>query len=157
MFYTFGALHWRAEGISTTTVGMLWAVGVLAEVALFAYSGIVVARIGPALLIVAGAAAAVVRWGVMALDPPLVILFPLQLLHALTYAASHLGAMHFIARAVPESAAGTAQAFYATIAAGLMMGGATLASGSLYARFGGGPISPWRPSPGSASRRAWWS
>ena len=138
MFYTFGALHWRAQGISTAMVGTLWSVGVLAEVALFAYSGAVVRRVGAVALIVAGCAAAIVRWSVMSLDPPLWLLFPVQLLHALSYGASHLGAIHFISRAVPESAAGTAQALYATVAAGLMMGGATLLSGFLFASFHGG-------------------
>jgi PPP family 3-phenylpropionic acid transporter len=72
----------------------------------------------------------------MSLSPPLLVLIPLQTLHTLTYGASHLGAMHFISRAVPESAQGTAQALYATVASGLLMGGATLASGKLYAHVG---------------------
>ena len=73
----------------------------------------------------------------MAFELPLAALAPLQVLHAATYGASHLGAIHFIARAVPTEAAGTAQALYATVAAGVMMGAATMASGSLYAVFGG--------------------
>ena len=81
--------------------------------------------------------AAVVRWALMSLSPPLALLVPLQTLHTLTYGASHLGAMHFISRAVPVSAQGTAQALYATVASGLLMGGATLVSGWLYARVGG--------------------
>jgi PPP family 3-phenylpropionic acid transporter len=141
MFYTFGALHWRSQGISTAWVGALWAVGVLAEVALFAYSRAVLTRVGPAALITAGSAAAILRWGAMSLDPPLWLLFPIQVLHSLTYAATHLGAIHFISRAVPEAASGTAQSLYATVAAGLLMGAATLLSGSLYAAFGGSAYS----------------
>jgi PPP family 3-phenylpropionic acid transporter len=137
MFYAFGSLHWRGQGISTALVGTLWAVGILAEVLLFAYSGAVARRVGPALLIAAGGAGAILRWGTMSLDPPLWLLFPLQALHSLTYGASHLGAIHFISRAVPDSAGGTAQALYLTVAAGLMMGGATLLSGPLYAALGG--------------------
>jgi PPP family 3-phenylpropionic acid transporter len=110
---------------------------VLAEVLLFAYSRAVVARVGAAALITAGSAAAILRWGAMSLDPPLWLLFPIQLLHALTYGATHVGAIHFISRAVPEAASGTGQALYATVAAGLLMGAATLLSGSLYAAFGG--------------------
>lgn len=136
-FYTFGALHWRSQGLSTAWVGGLWAIAVLAEVALFAYSGAVLKRWGPVELMAAGAAAAVVRWGLMSCDPPLWALVGLQLLHALTYGASHLGAIHFISRAVPEGAAGTAQALYATFAAGVFMGAVTLASGPLYAAHGG--------------------
>jgi PPP family 3-phenylpropionic acid transporter len=137
MFYTFGALHWASQGISTTWVGALWAVAVLAEVLLFAYSAAVLRIASPTKLLLAGAAAAVVRWGVMSFDPPLALLFPLQLLHALTYGATHLAAIHFIHRAVPQSAAGTGQALYATVAAGFMMGAATLACGPLYAAISG--------------------
>jgi PPP family 3-phenylpropionic acid transporter len=137
MFYTFGSLHWLSQGHSTALVGTLWALGVLAEVLVFAYSGAVVHRFGPTALIAAGAAGAIVRWGLMSLDPPVWLLVPLQLLHALTYGASHLGAVHFISRAVPEAAGGTAQALYLTVAAGMIMGGATFVSGSLYDGYGG--------------------
>jgi PPP family 3-phenylpropionic acid transporter len=136
-FYTFGALHWQAQGLSAAWVGTLWAIGVSAEVVLFALSAPVVRRFGPAQLIVAGAGASVVRWGVMAFDPPLGILIPLQLLHALTYGAAHLGAILFITRAVPHKGMGSAQAFYATIAAGLALGIVGLISGALFAQIGG--------------------
>jgi PPP family 3-phenylpropionic acid transporter len=136
-FYTFGALHWQAQGLSAAWVGTLWAIGVLAEVVLFAFSAPVVRRFGPAQLIVAGAGASVVRWGVMAFDPPLAVLVPLQLLHALTYGAAHLGAILFISRAVPHLGMGSAQAFYATIAAGLMLGIVGLISGALFNSLGG--------------------
>lgn len=138
MFYTFGALHWETQGISATWTGALWAVAVSAEVLLFAYSAAALRLLGgPARLLLLGAAAAVIRWLAMSADPPLAVLFPLQLLHAFTYGATHLAAIHFIHRAVPPAAAGTAQSLYATIAAGLMMGAATLACGPLYAAIGG--------------------
>ena len=136
-FYTFGALHWQAQGLSAAWVGTLWAIGVVAEVVLFALSAPVVRRFGPAKLIVAGATASVLRWGVMTFDPPLAVLIPLQLLHALTYGAAHLGAILFITRAVPHKGMGSAQAFYATIAAGLALGIVGLISQLLSARVGG--------------------
>jgi PPP family 3-phenylpropionic acid transporter len=137
-FYTFGALNWQAQGISSSWVGGLWSIGVLAEVAVFAYSGMLIAYIPPARLLTFGAAAAVLRWSLMSLAPPLAALVPLQVLHGLTYGAAHVAAIHFIARAVPPATAGTAQALYATMAAGIVMGAATLVSGPLYARLGAG-------------------
>jgi PPP family 3-phenylpropionic acid transporter len=136
MFYAFGALAWQTQGITTAWIGTLWAIAIVGEVALFAYSGRVVRRWGPPVLLVAATAAAVLRWGIMAIEPPLWLLIPLQTLHTLTYGASHLGAMHFISRAVPDGAQGTAQALYATVASGVLMGVATLVAGWLYARFG---------------------
>lgn len=135
-FYTFGALHWQNQGISSAMVGLLWTIGVAAEIALFAYSGWVMQRFWATSLLILGAATAVVRWSVMAWDPPLWLLLPLQVMHGATYGATHLGAIHFISRAIPEDATGTAQAIYATVAAGIGMGVATLIAGSLYAHSG---------------------
>jgi MFS transporter, PPP family, 3-phenylpropionic acid transporter len=136
-FYTFGTLHWRALGLSTAWSGMLWAVSIVAEIALFAYSAAVVRRIGPVQLIVLGAAAAVLRWLIMGLDPALFVLLPLQTLHALTFGATHIGAIHFIGRGVPEAQAGTAQALYASITGGIATGGITLMVGPVYAACAG--------------------
>jgi MFS transporter, PPP family, 3-phenylpropionic acid transporter len=136
-FYTFGTLHWRALGLSTAWSGMLWAVSIVAEVALFAYSAAVVRRIGPVQLIVLGAGAAVLRWLIMGLDPALFLLLALQILHALTFGATHLGAIHFIGRVVPEAQAGTAQALYASITGGIATGGVTLMAGPVYAAYAG--------------------
>jgi len=136
-FYTFGALHWQSQGLSAVWVGTLWAIGVTAEVILFAFSAPVVRRFSPAALIAAGGAASVLRWTLMAFNPPLALLVPLQVLHALTYGAAHLGAILFITRAVPHKGMGSAQAFYAVMAAGVILGLVGLASGALYTRLGG--------------------
>ncbi len=78
-FYTFGALYWQAQGLPAAWIGALWAIGVFAEVVLFAFSATIARRVGPVQLIVAGAAASVLRWSAMSLDPPLYLLIPLQL------------------------------------------------------------------------------
>lgn len=136
-FYTFGAVEWESQGLSGTWIGALWAIGVTAEVILFAYSGPLGRRFGAIGMIITGAAAAVLRWTAMAFDPPLALLVPLQGLHALTFGATHVGAMLFVARAVPHKGTGGAQAFYAVVAAGLGVGAVGLASGPLYAAYGG--------------------
>lgn len=137
VFYGFGVLHWREAGISGGWIGTLWAIGVITEIALFWWSARVLAHVTPAGLLVAGAAAAVLRWTVMGFDPPLLLLLPLQVLHGLTYGASHLGAMHVIQRMMPEGQAGTAQALYSTMTAGIGMGAAMLLAGFTYSRFAG--------------------
>lgn len=137
VFYIFGTLHWGAQGLSAGWSGALWAIAVMAEIGLFAFSAVVVRRFGAAELIVTGGAAAVVRWLAMGFDPPLAWLVPLQMLHGLTYGAAHVGAMHFLGRVVPERQTGTAQALYASVTGGIAMGGAMLAAGPLYAAYGG--------------------
>ena len=137
VFYTFGSLHWRAQEISSTWIGALWAIGVLAEVMLFWVSGAAVAFAGARGLLVAGGAAALVRWALMALDPPLWALVPLQVLHGATFGAAHLAAMHLIAELVDERRVGTAQSLYATVTAGLGVGVATTLAGPLFGAYGG--------------------
>ncbi len=137
LFYTFGVLLWRKQGLSTLTISSLWAVGVIAEIVLFAFSGAVVRAIGAAGLLLAGALAAIVRWTFMAFDPALPALVALQALHGLTFGATHLGAVHFIAANVPVAQAGTAQALHSSVTAGIAMGLATLLASRLYPELGG--------------------
>lgn len=136
-FYTFGALHLGAQGVSGTAFGTLWAVSIVAEMALFAWSAPYVARVGPTALLALGGGAAILRWATMSLDPSYGVVLGLQALHALTYGATHLGAIHFIARAVPGRGAGTAQALYSAIGNGLMTALATYLAGQVYPRLAG--------------------
>jgi MFS transporter, PPP family, 3-phenylpropionic acid transporter len=137
LYYSFGSLNWRAQGISDGMIGVLWSVGVLAEVALFALSGRLIAFCGTARLLMFAGLAAVLRWGLMASDPPLWATTLLQILHAMTFGAAHVAAIHFLTHAVPEDRAATAQGLYAACVAGLVLGAVTIASGPLYRIFAG--------------------
>lgn len=136
VFYVYGVLHWRSLGLSATWTGVLWAIAVIAEILLFARSGAVLKILSPLGLIALGACAAIVRWIAMAFDPPFAALVALQVLHALTFGATHIGTVHFIAQNIPPERAGTAQALQASVTAGIAMGGATLLAGQLYGPFG---------------------
>jgi MFS transporter, PPP family, 3-phenylpropionic acid transporter len=118
-------------------IGVLWSVGVLAEVALFALSGRLIAFCGTAKPLMFAGLAAVLRWGLMASDPPLWATTLLQILHAMTFGAAHVAAIHFLTHAVPEDRAATAQGLYAACVAGLVLGAVTIASGPLYRIFAG--------------------
>jgi MFS transporter, PPP family, 3-phenylpropionic acid transporter len=135
-YYAFGTLNWKAQGYSADLIGVLWALGVMAEIVLFSFSNRVVAWIGPVRLMAIGAACGIVRWTAIALSPPLWLLMPIQFLHAGTFGAAHLGAMHFIARAVPHNLLATAQSIYAAITIGVFMAAGQFASGYLYADHG---------------------
>lgn len=137
VFYTFGTLHWRASGLSAAWCGGLWAIGIVAEILLFTFSAHVLRAIEPVRLMCVGAAAAVVRWLLMGFDPPLAALIPLQVLHGITYGATHLGAIHFIGRRVGDHEGGTAQALYASVNGGIAMGLAVMVAGHAYAAAGG--------------------
>jgi PPP family 3-phenylpropionic acid transporter len=135
LYYGFSTMQWRAEGLDGTLIGALWGIGVAAEVALFAVSARLPPQLKPAALLIIGSIGAVLRWTAMAFDPPVVLLPWLQLLHAGSFAATHLGLMGFMARAVPRELAATAQGFVATWS-GLVNASATLVSGYVYAAAG---------------------
>lgn len=131
-FYGFSTLVWRGQGVAPETIGVLWAFGVAVEVAFLWSLTPIERRISPEVLILIGAAGGALRWIAMGFAPIGWILWPLQALHALSFAAAHVGAMRLIFREAPENAAAMAQTLYAALSAGLLMGAATLLSGRLY-------------------------
>ena len=137
LYYGFGTLYWRQLGFSDPVIGALWAEGVVAEILLFWYSAPLVRRLGPPGLMALGGVAGIVRWSLIGILPGLGAAAVLQLLHALTFGASHLGAMHFMARAVPPAAGASAQSLYASLSAGFGSGLVMLAAGTLFAAYGG--------------------
>ena len=73
-YYGFAALLWRSQGFSDTTIGLLIAEGIVAEVLLFARGRRLVDWLGPVGLTTCAATAAVVRWTVTAFTPGLPVL-----------------------------------------------------------------------------------
>jgi PPP family 3-phenylpropionic acid transporter len=137
LYYGFGTLYWRSLGFSPFAIGALWAEGVVAEIALFWYSAPLVARIGPLGLMALGGGAGIVRWSLTGLLPGIIPAAGLKSLHALTFGATHFGAMHFLARRVPPGAASSGQSLYSALSAGLGSGLVMLIAGPLYAAYGG--------------------
>ena len=132
----FSSLHWRAAGISETMIGALWAEAVIAEILLFSVSGFLIRRLGPSGLLTLAGVSGVVRWTVLAQTTDIPALLAVQLLHATTFGAVHLAAMHFVARNAPPGLSATAQGLYAS-ASGLAMGLAMLGAGGLFAALQG--------------------
>jgi PPP family 3-phenylpropionic acid transporter len=131
-FYNFTAIVWRDQGIADLVIGLLIAFGVLAEIVLLFMLPRVEKRFEPAMLIAFGAVGGLIRWSCFAASPPLALLWPLQALHALSFAATHIGMMRLIQQETPEEISAFAQTLYAALAAGLFMGLAALAAGALH-------------------------
>jgi PPP family 3-phenylpropionic acid transporter len=131
VYYGFATVDWAAKGFDGAMIGVLWALGVVAEIVLFAFAGRLPPAIGPVTLIMIGAIGGVVRWSTLALDPPVVFLIPLQLLHGASYGATFLGTMLFLARNAPAGGRAAAQGDIAT-AYSLMMAAASTLAGVLY-------------------------
>ncbi len=135
-YYGFSAIHWSRAGMSGDVIGALWSLGVVAEIVLFATAARHFRSIGAAGLIIAGGLASILRWSAMALEPGLAALIGLQVLHALTFGATHLGAIKFISEQVDPRQAGLAQALMSTATSGVAMAGALYAAGKLYEPLG---------------------
>lgn len=136
--YAFGSLHWRSLGFSGEAIGWLWAVAVLAEIAVFLVAGSIAAR-GLAGLrwIALAAVAAALRFGAMSAEPGLTLTFLLQILHGATFGCAHLGSLAALSALAPEARRAAAQG--RLVAAGaLAMGLTTILSGYLYRLFGPG-------------------
>jgi PPP family 3-phenylpropionic acid transporter len=133
----FSGIHWKAAGYSELMVGLLWGGSVVVEIILFAFSGAVVARIGASRLLLLGASTALVRWLILAETVALPGLIVAQAMHGITFGATYLATMHYIAGNAPEGLKATAQGAYASIS-GIIMGLALIASGALYSAFTGG-------------------
>lgn len=139
-YYGFSAIAWKAQGIPENMTGLLWAVSVVLEIAFMWWIEPWRRRagIGPWALLTFGAGAAVVRWTALAFAPPLVWLWPLQTLHALTFAATYLAGVQIVERLSPPDSQTAAQTLSSVLSAGVLIGLATLASGPLYDAFGVG-------------------
>jgi PPP family 3-phenylpropionic acid transporter len=137
-YYGFSAIAWKAQGIDETMTGFLWAASVVVEIAFMWWFEPWRRRhgIGPWAMLMVGGGAAVVRWTALAFLPPLWLLWPLQGLHALTFAATYLAGVQIIESLAPPGAHTAAQTLNSVMAAGLLIGLATLAAGPLYDRFG---------------------
>lgn len=138
--YGFSAILWKAQGISEAVTGQLWAFGVVVEIALmWAFEpwrrkvGI-----GPWSLLVTGSVVAVIRWTAMAFAPPLWLLWPLQALHSLTFAATFLAGVQLVERLAPRDSQTAAQTLGSVLSGGVLIGAATAISGPLYDRYGAG-------------------
>ncbi|PZU73415.1 MAG: MFS transporter [Brevundimonas sp.] len=139
-YYGFSAILWRAQGIESSTTGLLWAFAVVIEIG-FMWAVDPWRRrrgIGPETLLTVAAGAAVLRWTAMAAAPSLWLLWPLQALHALSFAASYLAGVELIERLAPRDSHTAAQTLNSMLSAGVLIGLATLASGPLYDAFGSG-------------------
>jgi len=130
--YAIGTLHWLNMGISESVIGLLWAQGVVAEVVLFAFGLWLMRTMGVRGLLWLAVVGGSIRWIVMALPIDIGWLFVLQMLHAFTFAATHLAMTQFISQKVPDQLTASAQTFYDALAMGAFMGVTMTLAGSFY-------------------------
>jgi PPP family 3-phenylpropionic acid transporter len=134
-YYIFASIAWQQAGFGGLTIAGLWALGVLAEIALFALSPWFTLQ--PSLLVVISALCAVARWVITAQDPPIAVLAVVQLLHGLTFGLTQVGIMGLMVRHVPGHVMARGQGYLAACS-GIVAGLTSILSGLVYAQFGQG-------------------
>jgi PPP family 3-phenylpropionic acid transporter len=111
----FAALIWHQNGVPDYYIGPLLAISAAAEaVMMFAWRRFG-GRVSARNMILASCLACVLRFGVMAFNPPIGLLFLVQMLHAITFGVGYFGIVHFIANWTDESNAAEAQGFANTL------------------------------------------
>jgi len=136
VLYSFGTLTWRSAGLDDVTISLLWGLSVAVEILLMMGSGWLMKRIGVTGLIGLGLVCGLIRWTGMAFTTALPALIVLQMLHAGTFAACHLGAMAFIQRALPSSGTALGQSIYYALGTGATQAVIYQFAGLLYDRYG---------------------
>jgi PPP family 3-phenylpropionic acid transporter len=134
-YYVFGSITWQLAGLSGLTIAALWAIGVVAEIAVFALSPRFTLR--PSMLVVIGGVGAMLRWLITAQEPPVAVLAVVQLAHGLSYGLTQVGIMGLMVRHVPMPVVTRAQGYLAACG-GIVASTASIVSGAIYARYGQG-------------------
>lgn len=136
-YYTFFSIHLESLGYARGTIGLLWALGVVAEILLFLVMAKLLGRFSLRQVLVTSFLLAALRWVVLGtLAEHLWILLLAQLLHAATFGCFHAASIHFVQRSFGHRQQGQGQALYATLAG---VGGAL---GALYSGYSWTTLGP---------------
>ncbi|WP_122517512.1 MFS transporter [Pseudomonas viridiflava] len=137
-YYTFLTLHLEALGYSRSLIGVLWSVGVVAEVLMFMVMSRVLQRFSVRQVLLASFLLAAVRWVLLgAFADHLLVLLVAQVMHAATFGSFHAAAIHFVQRSFGPRQQGQGQALYAALSG---VGGAF---GALYSGYSWTALGPF--------------
>jgi PPP family 3-phenylpropionic acid transporter len=135
-YYQLSTVHWSEHGVSKSVSAALWAEGVLAEVLLLCCARRVLDQLRPTTLLLLGGGGAVVRWLVVGATTSVPVLFAVNWLHALSFAATYVGAIRAVERRVPPAQRATAQGVLGAATSGVGMVLCGLCGGCAFEVFG---------------------
>ncbi len=136
-YYTFYSVLMVDIGYSRTEIGLLWAIGVVAEVIVFIYMHRMLQRWGIRTVMIASLVLCVIRWSLIGVIPEnLPLMLVAQTLHAATFGCLHAVGIALVNHYFTERTSGQGQALFSSFGFGL--GGAlgAYASGMLWQDFG---------------------
>lgn len=139
--YIYLSLYLDELGYSKTTIGVLWAISVVAEIVWFYSQGRWLPRISLSAWLVVAAALTALRMGITAAAGHVLVLVLLaQALHAITFAAHHTVCIALLSHHFPGQLRGRGQALYTVIGYGLPGVLAGLAGGYITSQWGLGSV-----------------
>jgi len=136
-YYTFYSIHLEDLGFRKFTVGVLWALGVAAEVGIFLVMHRLMRRFALTRVLFASLLLTVLRWLIIAFcGADLWWLVPAQLLHAASYGSFHAASIAWVQDTFGEAHAGQGQALYSSLGYGAGWALGAGLSGLYWARWG---------------------
>jgi PPP family 3-phenylpropionic acid transporter len=137
-YYAFFSVRLVESGFSASAVGVLWSLGVVAELVAFRAGGAIERRLGLRGVLSLALALTPVRWMLLALEPSWPLLVVAQSGHALTFALAHLAGVQLVSREVPPGARRRAQALYSGLSFGLGIVVGSAVAGPVWQALGAG-------------------
>jgi PPP family 3-phenylpropionic acid transporter len=136
-YYAFYTIFLEERGYSRTLAGLLWALGVVAEVALFMVMHRLLPAWGLRKLMLVSILAAVIRWLLIGFGVQwLIVLIVAQLLHAATFGMHHAAAVQYMHIYFVGRHQGRGQALYSSMAYGVGGAASAFATGHLWTALG---------------------
>lgn len=130
-YYVFYSIYLKHHHYSATVTGLLWALGVLAEIVLFVYMSRLLNRFSLRAILLFSLVLATGRWLIIGWCPEYFgLLIIAQLFHAATFGGAHIVAIHLVHFYFGGQHQGKGQALYSSLSYGL---GGML--GSLYSGY----------------------
>jgi len=118
--YVFYSLYLARIGYSNTVIGLMWSLGVVAEIVFFFYQAPIFRRFGVRKLMLASLLLAVVRFLIIGLGAEsLALLLVAQVLNAATFGMHHSASMATLHRWFPGALQARGQALFTSISYGL--------------------------------------
>ena len=140
-YYTFFSVYLKDHDYDPGQIGLLWSVGVVAEVLLFIWVGSMVRRIGLRRMVLAALLLGVVRWALIAwCVDSFVVVLGAQTLHAATFGVSHVAAIHLVNKHFSGRHQGKGQALYSSFSFGMGGMAGSYLSGLMWDGWGAGIV-----------------
>lgn len=138
-FYAFFSIHLAELGYRESAVGLLWALGVLAEIVIFVFMPRLLARHAARSLILLALILTVLRWlSIGWLGEFFWMIITVQLLHAASFGIFHAAAIDRIHRLFTGRARGRGQALYSSLSFGAGVAAGSFAAGAAWDGLGAG-------------------